>query len=115
MIIMLVTNVRGYYYLSGVLMNQMRDPFCHRCKAFVNTATAARQGLSDFEREAGPEIRNLPAEFQRIFADAKTALARIVLPDNAVGQKKAGYCKLPEGVCFVKSARALLQSLAGPV
>jgi len=110
----IVNNVRGYYYLSGVLMNQMRDPFCHRCKAFMNTATEARQGLSDFDREKGPEIHGLPAELQRIFADAKTALAGIALPDNAVGQKKAGYCKLPEGVCFVKSARALLQSLSGP-
>jgi hypothetical protein len=112
---MLVTNVRGYHYLSGVLMNQERDPFCHRCKAFVNTATAARQGLSDFERDEGAGIQGLPAELQRMIADAKTALAGIILPDNAVGQKKAGNCKLPEGVCFVKSARALLQSLSGPV
>jgi hypothetical protein len=113
MIMMLVNNVRGYYYLSGVLRNQMRDPFCHTCKALVNTTTAARQGLTDFERSEGAEIQGLPAELQRIFADAKTALAGIVLPDNAVGQKKAGNCKLPEGVCFVKSARALLQNLSG--
>jgi len=111
----MVNNVRGYYYLSGVLMNQMRDPFCHACKAFVNTTTAARQGLTDFERSGGSEIRSLPNELQRIFADAKTALAGIVLPDNAVGQKKAGNCKLPEGVCFVKSARALLQNLSGTI
>lgn len=108
----LVNRVRGYHYLSGVLMNQMKDPFCHKCKALVNTTTAARQGLADFEREEGAEIQGLPAEFQRIFADAKTALSSIVLPDNAVGQKRAGNCKLPEGVCFVKSARALLQSLS---
>jgi hypothetical protein len=112
---LLVNSIRGYYYLSGVLMNQMSDPFCHMCKAFVNTTTAARQGLTDFERLENAEIRGLPAELQRIFADAKTALAGIVLPENAVGQKKAGNCKLPEGVCFVKAARALLQSLSGPV
>ena len=110
---MIANNVRGYYYLSGVLMNQMRDPFCHTCKAFVNTAAAARQGLSDLERVEGADIQGLPAELQRMIADAKTALAGIVLPDNAVGQKKAGNCKLPEGVCFVKSARALLQNLSG--
>jgi hypothetical protein len=113
MIMMLVNNVRGYYYLSGVLMNQMRDPFCHMCKALVNATTASRQGVTDFERSEGAEIQGLPAELQRIFADAKTVLAGIVLPDNAVGQKKAGNCKLPEGVCFVKSARALLQNLSG--
>jgi hypothetical protein len=113
MIMMLVNTVRGYYYLSGVLVNQKRDPFCRRCKAFVNTTTAAREGLSDFEREAGTEIKVLPAELQRIFTDTKAALAGIVLPDDAVGQKKAGNCKLPEGVCFVKSARALLQNLSG--
>jgi hypothetical protein len=115
MIMKLVNNVRGYYYLSGVLMNQMRDPFCHICKAFVNTSTAAQQSLTDFERSEGAEIQGLPAELQRIFAEAKTALAGVVLPDNAVGQKKAGNCKLPEGVCFVKSARALLQNLSGTI
>ena len=110
---MLVNTVRGYHYLSGVLVNQKSDPFCRRCKAFVNTTTAAREGLSDFEREGGTEIHGLPAELQRIYADTKTTLAGIVLPDDAVGQKKAGNCKLPEGVCFVKSARSLLQNLSG--
>ncbi len=110
-----VNNVRGYHYLSGVLMNQMRDPCCCKCKALVNTTTAARQGLEDFEREQGAEIQRLPAELQRLLADAKTALAGIALIENAVGQKKAGNCKLPEGVCFVKSARALLQGLSGTV
>jgi hypothetical protein len=109
---MLVTRVRGYAYLSGVLTNQMKDPCCRICKALVNTTQASRQSLSDFERSEGDEIRGLPAEIQRIFADAKTALASIVLPDNAVGQKKAGNCNLPEGVCFVKSAGALLQGLS---
>ncbi len=109
----IVNRVRGYYYLSGVLMNQMRDPFCHTCKALVNTTTAVRQGLADFEREEGAEIQGLTAGLQRILAGAKTALSGIALPEDAVGQKKAGNCKLPEGVCFVKSARALLQSLSG--
>lgn len=109
----LANRVRGYHYLSGVLMNQMKDPFCHTCKALVNTTTAARQGLADFEREEGAEIQGLSAGLQRMLADARTALAGIALSDNAVGQKKAGNCLLPEGVCFVKSARALLQSLSG--
>lgn len=108
-----VNRVRGYYYLSGVLMNQKRDPFCHKCKALVNTTMAARQGLADLEQEERAEIEGLPAELQRLIADAQTALSSIALPDNAVGQKKAGNCRLPEGVCFVKSARALLQSLSG--
>jgi hypothetical protein len=115
MIMVIVNRVRGYYYLSGVLTNQMRDPFCHKCKALTNTTDAVRQSLADFEREESTEIQGLSAEFQRIFADAKTALAGIALPDNVVGQKKAGNCKLPEGVCFVKTARALLQNLSGTV
>jgi hypothetical protein len=110
---LLVTRVRGYYYLSGVLTNQERDPCCRMCKAFVNTTQASRQGLSDLERSEGAEIQDMPVEVRRIFADAKTALVSIVLPDNAVGQKKAGNCNLPEGVCFVKSAGTLLQSLSG--
>jgi len=108
-----ITRIRGYYYISGVLTKQGGDPSCSKCKAFVNTTQASREGLKDFERMQNDELQGMPAEIQRIFTDAKTALAGIVLPDNAVGQKKAGNCKLPEGVCFVKSAGALLQNLSG--
>jgi hypothetical protein len=105
----LVNQVRGYYYLSGVLMNQQKDPFFGKCKAFVNTTTTARENLAKFEREYASELQRLPVEFRRLLADGKAALAGFTLPEGAVGQKKAGNCKLPEGVCFIKSALALLQ------
>jgi len=104
-----VSLVRGYCYLSGVLMNQQRDPFCSKCKALANTITTARESLEKFEREYASELQGLPKEFQRRFAEGKASLAGIALPNDAAGQKKAGRCKLPEGVCFIKSALALLQ------
>jgi len=104
-----VSLVRGYCYLSGVLMNQQRDPFCSKCKALANTITTARESLEIFEHEYASELQCLPEEFQRRFAEGKAALAGIALPHDAAGQKKAGRCKLQEGVCFIKSALALLQ------
>jgi len=108
---MIIANhIRGYAYLFGVLQNQQADPFCSKCKALVNTANAAQQDLANFEREHA----DLPAELRSLLAQAKTARERLVLMENASGQKKAGNCKLPEGVCFVKSARKLLLSLTTP-
>jgi hypothetical protein len=67
----LVNQVRGYYYLSGVLMNQQKDPFCGKCKAFVNTTTTARENLAKFEREYASELQRLPVEFRRLLAEGK--------------------------------------------
>lgn len=108
---MSITNrVRGYAYLFSVLRGQQGDVFCGKCKAFVNTAAAARLDLAALEQELAAAIPALPEELQRLLAETRKASAGLVLIENASGQKKAGNCKLPEGVCFVKSARALLKS-----
>jgi hypothetical protein len=100
---------RGYAYLYGVLKNQQADPFCHSCNSFINTLTAVKENLEKFETQHGGEIKKLPGEFSRLFADAKSGLAAMNQPENPQGQKKAGNCKLPEGVCFTKSSLAILQ------
>lgn len=110
---MILSNqIRGYAYLFNVLRGQQGDLFCGKCKAFMNTAAAARLDLAAFEQENAAGMEALPGELQRLLAEAKMVSAGLVLVENASGQKKAGNCKLPEGVCFVKSGRALLKSLA---
>jgi hypothetical protein len=95
----------------GVLKNQQADPFCRSCNSFVNTLTAAREQLAKFESEHAGEVKNLTSEFSILFAGAKAGIAALKQPENPSGQKKAGNCKLPEGVCFIKSSLALMHKV----
>ena len=103
--------IRAYAYLSGLLTNQQRDALCGQCKAFVNTARATREGLAVFEQELAAAPVTLPPDLQQVMRETHKKLAGLVLAGEAAGQKKAGICKLPAGVCFVKSGKALLQSI----
>lgn len=107
----IMNQARGYAYVAGVLKSQQADPFCRSCNSFVNTLTAVKENLAKFESQHAEGIRNLPGEFSRLFADAKSGIAAMKQPENPVGQKKAGNCKLPEGVCFTKSSLAILQKI----
>lgn len=106
-----VNQVRAYHFLLGVLRSQQSDPFCKGCSAFVNTINAVREGLMKFEGESAEDGKNPPEDIARLFADAKAGLSALKLPDNPRGQKKAGNCKLPEGVCFVKLSLALIRKV----
>ncbi len=103
--------VRAYSFLALVFEGQQRDPFCRICKARVNSAAAVREHIAKFESERGAEAGGLPDELRLLAAEAKSRLAGLALPENAAGQKKAGNCKLPQGVCFVKSSLAILQKI----
>jgi hypothetical protein len=103
--------IRAYFFLSGVFKNREEDPLCRVCKAFVNSVNNARENLAAFEAEHAAAIMNLPSDLQQLFDNAKTGLSSTILPENVPGQKKAGNCKLPQGVCFVKSSLSLLQNL----
>ena len=107
----ILNQVRGYSYLLGVLKTQQADPFCHSCSAFSKTLTAVREDLEKFENEHHSEIQGFSGEFSRLFADAKSGMAALQQPDNPTGQKKAGNCKLPQGVCFMKLSLAILQKV----
>ena len=108
---MTTNKVRTYAFLARVFEGQQRDPFCSVCKARVNSVIKARESLAGFEREHAVELQELPAEFRLMLAEAKNILAGLVLPEGAAGQKKAGNCKLPEGVCFVKASLSLLEKV----
>ncbi len=106
-----MNRARGYAYLYGVLGNQQADPFCRSCNSFINTLTAVKENLAKFETRHAGEIKQLPGEFSRLFADAKDGIAAMKQPEQPLGRKKAGNCKLPEGVCFTKSSLAILQKI----
>jgi hypothetical protein len=107
----IMNQARGYAYLYGVLKNQQADPFCRSCNSFINTLTTAKENLAKFETQHDGEIRGLTGDLTRIYADAKSGIASMKHPENPVGQKKTGNCKLPEGVCFTKSSLAILQKI----
>jgi hypothetical protein len=107
----IMSQARRYTYLFGVLKNQQADPFCRSCNSFINTLTAVKENLAKFETQHDGEIKKFSWELSRLFADARNGIAVMNQPENPVGQKKAGNCKLPEGVCFTKSSLAILQKV----
>ncbi len=106
--------VRAFAFLAGVFRNQQQDPLCGKCKAFVNSVTAVRAAMQQFEAEHSRELAGLPDDLSRRYAEARSFLESIVLPENAGGQKKAGNCLMPPGVCFVKASLAILEKIETP-
>jgi hypothetical protein len=107
----LSNRVRGYAFLHRALRGQQTDPFCGSCNSFVKVLAAAREGVAELEAQNSAAISALPADLARLFADTKEGLAALQPPEQPVGQKKAGNCRLPEGVCFLKSSLALVQKI----
>ncbi len=107
----LLNHVRAYLYLSKVLTNQQHDLFCGRCSAWNNTLNNTRIALRQFEAEQVTELSRLSTEAGVLLAEARSRLAGVANAVDPVGQKKAGNCKLPQGVCFVKASLALLEKV----
>jgi hypothetical protein len=107
----LVNRIRCFHYISGVLATQQSDPLCGKCKAYSNTVSAMGEGLSALEREYKEEFISLPGDIMQLLEEASARIRAIRPSEDVVGQKKAGNCKMPEGVCFVKSSKAILNQL----
>lgn len=107
----ILNHLRAYHYLAGVLTNQQGDLFCGRCSAWNNTLNNAREALKQFEEAHAAGLRGLPPDAAALLAEARSRLAGLANAANPAGQKKAGNCKLPEGVCFVKVSRSLLEKV----
>jgi hypothetical protein len=107
----LLNHLRAYHYLAGVLASQQHDLFCGQCSAWNNTLNNVREALTQFEAEHGAELRDLSPEALSLLTGTRSRLAGLVNAANPAGQKKAGNCKLPEGVCFVKASRAILEKV----
>ncbi len=103
----LANRVRYYYFISGVFMNQQSDPLCGICKAFSSSVRSIREDLEEFVNSHALEISEMPKNLQRLITEAGKRLPQLSIAEDAVGQKKAGNCRLPEGVCLVKSSKGL--------
>lgn len=103
----IVNRIRFYHYITGVLINQKNDPLCSICKAAANTTVRMKEGVSQLEKDCAADRDRIPASIVTMLAVTLSRLATINFPEDAAGQKKAGNCKLPEGVCFVKNSKAL--------
>jgi hypothetical protein len=107
----LLLQVRSYHYLVGVLTNQQRDLFCGQCSAWNNTLNNTRESLKLFYAEHAAELNSLSPEVITFLADIRSRLEGLTNVAHPAGQKKAGNCRLPEGVCFVKTSRSLMEKI----
>ena len=106
-----LNQVRGYHFLLGVFGNRQKDPFCSVCSAYANTLRAAQEGLAAFEASNVDAIRAMAPQFTAMLAEARSGLSALSEPPAPSGQKRAGNCKLPQGVCFIKASFSLLQQV----
>jgi hypothetical protein len=107
----LMNQVRGYHFLLGVFRNQQKDPYCNVCSAFANTLRAARETFATFESEHNEALKVLTPEFGGMLAGTRAGLSTLQSPTDPSGQKKAGNCKLPQGMCFIKASFAFVQQI----
>ena len=107
----LINKIRFYHFISGALYHQQSDPLCSNCKAFANTAKRIQENISELKRVLVEKMHTLPGEMLHIFEEAQDRIGRTKTFEDAVGQKKAGNCRLPEGVCFIKLSKAILEKI----
>lgn len=103
--------IRFYHFIAGVLENQQKDPLCSICKAFANTARAMNEGICVLEREVEAGSSAHSADLRDMLAKTRKRLAAIKASENSIGQKKAGNCRMPEGVCFVKASKGIQERI----
>ncbi len=98
-----VNRLRTLRYLAGILHGQQQDPLCRGCIAFSRSVETVREKVREAEAAAGAGE----------FASVNEMLASITVAGDPVGQKRAGRCAMPQGVCFVKYAMAFLEKAGG--
>ncbi len=103
--------IRYYHFMAGVLSNQGEDHICRVCRAFENSTRSIRESLDEFERTADPDLNNISSDLKKLLDETRLRLAGIKTPVDAQGQKKAGRCRMPEGVCFVKTSKAIIDRI----
>jgi hypothetical protein len=107
----LSNRIRFLHYFAGVLVSQQDDPLCGRCKAFANSAAALTELFYEVTSACSDHRTHLPAGSMELITETRRLLAMVTPPADAVGQKKAGKCRMPKGVCFVKSSKGILENI----
>ncbi len=105
----IINKLRGIHFVLGVLDNQQKDLFCGNCLSFAKTLESTDETFTKFEKSCTGEGRDLPEVFCELLADAQRKLGAIRVPEEPKGQKKEGNCKLPEGICFARTAFVLCE------
>jgi hypothetical protein len=103
----MINKMRGIHFVLGVLDNQQKDLFCGNCLSFAKTLESTDETFTKFAKFCTGE--ELPGVFCELLADARRKLDAIHVPEKPMGQKKEGNCKLPEGICFAKTAFVLCE------
>jgi hypothetical protein len=107
----IVNQLRAFHYLSGVLKNQQNDPLCGKCLAFEKVSNTTMDNFLKCESDCRSKREYFSEELPDLFRRVYDQLAAIQHPDELIGQKKAGKCKLPEGVCFTMAAVSLYEKM----
>jgi hypothetical protein len=107
----LINLIRFYHFIGGVLSHQQADPLCCKCRAFANTAKKMKEGLLELESVHSEALQEIQAEHLRMMVEAREKINCMKTPEDAVGQKKAGNCAMPEGVCFIKIPKSILDKI----
>jgi hypothetical protein len=107
----MINKIRFYNFISGVLYQQQTDPLCRDCKAFENTVASIKEGLSELEDLLAGKTESVPPEIRALTDEARIRLEGLRIPVGAEGQKKAGRCGMPEGVCFIKLPKAIFDRI----
>jgi hypothetical protein len=107
----LINQIRFYHFISGVLTHQQTDLLCSKCRAFSNTAERMKEGISELERVGAEKMHALPPDLLAMLEEARVKIESIKLLKDAVGQKKAGNCRMPEGVCFIKLPKSIMDKI----
>lgn len=97
--------VRFVHAFTGVLVRQQSDSLCSQCRAFTNSLNNLFEAIAEFKKTY-PEI---PATLATSLEQALRQLHSLKPPVDAPGQKKAGNCKMPHGVCFIKTPKKILE------
>ncbi len=104
----LINKIRFYHFISAVILNQQTDPLCLKCKAFANTVLAMREDLGRIETGYSEMLNSLTDEISLMYREALDRIFSVRVSEDVTGQKTAGNCKMPKGVCFVKSSKAII-------
>ncbi len=93
--------LRSLNFLLGVLKNQKTDPLCPYCISYARMVKLAKESGEVLMEIFG--THEVPEKLKDLYDNTKEALQEVQVPDYPVAQKKAGNCKLPEGVCFSRT------------
>jgi hypothetical protein len=109
----MMNELRAFYFMLAVMETRQNDPFCGSCAAYARAVGSLQENFIRFESGYAPKKKDLPEEHLDMFKDVYDMISIMGQPEEPVRQKKAGNCKLPEGVCFIKAAMDLFKKVSG--